>query len=55
MDAPVFTAAHYERITSALDDVMALMKEDLGKTEGEAGMWLLDFIEKHYLPVWRKL
>lgn len=50
-----FTQPAYRQIVGNLDAVMTYMKEEFGKSEEEAQAWLRDFVNGHYLPVWRAM
>ena len=51
----VFTPQAYQEIVDALDQVMAYMKREYGKSEKGAQAWLESFIREHYFPVWRAM
>jgi hypothetical protein len=52
---PTFRQSDYNLITDHLDAVIDHMKGTLGKTEEEAQKMLVDWINLHYIPVWRKI
>lgn len=49
-----FTQDDYNEIVYALDKAMLSLR-NLGKSESEAQSALKDFIDGHYLPVWRRM
>lgn len=50
-----FSANDYRTVVRKLDEVVDFMKANYVSSEEQAWLWMRDFIQEHYFPVYRAM